>query len=55
MLYVVLVLCLLLVAFWRSLIKFLIAAILILLIVGGIQAVHAIDAIVTVNPQQQLH
>ena len=55
MLATVLVLCLVVVAFWRSMLKLLIAAILVLLIVGGIQAVQAIDAVVTVNPQQQIH
>jgi hypothetical protein len=55
MLATVLVLCLVVVAFWRSVFKFVIAALLVLLVVGGIQAVQAIDAIVTVNPQQQIH
>lgn len=54
MLATVIVLCLVLVGFWRSALRLLIATLLVLVIVGGIAAVQAIDAIVTVNPQQQL-
>ena len=52
MLATVLVLSLVVVAMWRSLVKFVIAAILVLLVVGGVQAVQAISAVVTVSPQQ---
>lgn len=50
MLATVLVLSLVVVAMWRSLVKFVIAAILVLLVVGGIEAVQTIGAIVTVSP-----
>jgi hypothetical protein len=50
MLATVIVLSLVVVAFWRSAIKFLIAAILALLLVGGIQAAQFIGTI-TVSPQ----
>lgn len=50
MLATVLVLSLVVVAMWRSLVKFVLAAILVLLVVGGIQAVQAIGAIISVNP-----
>ena len=52
MLATILVLSLVVVAIWRSLIKFVLAALLVLLVVGGIQAVQLIGTIVTVSPQQ---
>jgi hypothetical protein len=51
MLATVIVLSLVVVAFWKSALKFLIAAVLALLLVGGIQAAQVIGAI-TVSPQQ---
>jgi len=51
MLATVLVLSLVVVAFWRSLIRLVMAALLVLLVAGGIQAIQMIDAIVTVTPK----
>jgi hypothetical protein len=52
MLATVFVLGLVVVAFWRSLFRLLLAALLVLIVVGGIQAIQVINAIVTVTPQQ---
>lgn len=52
MLATVLVLSLVVVAFWKSLFRLVIAAVLVLLVVGGIQAAEVIGAIVPVAPQQ---
>lgn len=52
MLAIIIVLCLIIAGFWRSLLRLFIAAILAFVIVGGIAAVQGIDALVTVNPQQ---
>lgn len=52
MLATVLVLSLCVVAFWKSLFRLLIAALLVLLLVGGVQAVQAIGAIINVGPTQ---
>jgi hypothetical protein len=51
MLATIFVLSLVVMAFWRSLFRFVLAALLVLLVVGGIQAVQAIGAVVTVSPQ----
>ena len=51
MLATVLVLSLVVVAVWRSLIRLVMAALLVLLVAGGIQAIQMIDAIVTVTPK----
>lgn len=49
MIPVLFVLALILAAYWRSLAKILIAGLVILLVFGGIQAFHAIDALVSVS------
>lgn len=54
MLATIFVLCLIVAGFWRSLFRLLIAALLVFVIVGGVVAVHAIDAAVNVNPQHQI-
>jgi uncharacterized membrane protein YjdF len=51
MIPVLLVLALILAAYWRSLAKILVAALVVLLVIGGVQAFHAIDALVTVSPR----
>jgi hypothetical protein len=51
MLATVLLLSLIAVAFWRSLIRLVLAALLVLLVAGGIQAAQLIGAVVTVSPQ----
>ena len=50
MLATVLVLSLVVVAFWRSLFRFLFAALLAFLVIGGIQAAQAIGAIIHLAP-----
>ena len=52
MLATVVVLSLVFVAFWKSLIRFVVAGLLVILVLGGIQAARAIGAIVPVTPQQ---
>jgi hypothetical protein len=54
MIATVIVLCIVVVAFWRSAVRLLIAALLVLLVIGGIEAVQVIDAIVTLDPRHQL-
>ena len=51
MIPVLLVLALILAAYWRSLAKILVAALVVLLVIGGVQAFHAIDALITVSPR----
>jgi hypothetical protein len=51
MLATVFVLSLVVVAFWRSLIRLVLAALLVLLVVGGIQAAQTIGGVVTISPQ----
>jgi hypothetical protein len=53
MLTAVIVVALIALAFWRSLLKVIIAFLVALLIVGGIQAANAISSIITMNPDQQ--
>lgn len=50
MLATVFVLSLVVVAFWRSLFRLIFAALLVFLVVGGIQAAEAIGAIVNLSP-----
>ena len=52
MLATVLVLSLVVVAFWRSFLRLVLAGLLVLLVVGGIQAAQVIGVIVPVAPQQ---
>jgi hypothetical protein len=51
MIPVILLVALILAAYWRSLAKFLVAALVVLLVIGGVQAFHTIDALVTVPPR----
>ncbi|MFL6144871.1 MAG: hypothetical protein ACJ72N_23775 [Labedaea sp.] len=53
MLYALILLALMIMGFWRSLFKILIAILVALLILGGIQVVHAID-VATAGPQEAL-
>lgn len=53
MLTAVIVVALIALVFWRSLLKVLIAVVVALLVVGGIQAANAIGSIMTMNPDQQ--
>ena len=46
----VVLLSLIVVAFWKSVFRFLLAALLVLLVFGGIQAVQAIGALLNVHP-----
>lgn len=52
MLATVIVLSLVVAAFWKSLVRFIVAAILVLLLVGGIEAARMLGAITTVAPTQ---
>lgn len=53
MLTAVIVVALIALVFWRSLLKVLIAVVVALLVVGGIQAANAIGSIINLNPDQQ--
>jgi hypothetical protein len=52
MLATIIVISLIVVAFWRGLLRFVLAALLVLVVIGGIQAMQALGALVTVPPQQ---
>jgi hypothetical protein len=53
MLYALILLALMILGFWRSLLKLLLAVLVALLILGGIQVMHALD-LATAGPQQAL-
>jgi hypothetical protein len=53
MLATIIVLTLIVVAFWKSLIRFLIGLILVLLLVGGWQAAQVLGLIIPVQPTTQ--
>jgi len=51
MLATVFVLALVVAGFWRSIFRLVLAAVLVLIVVGGIQAAQLLGAIVSVSPQ----